>query len=254
MGMNGRFLIPMMLMGGVAVGQGTAPFETASVKPSARQVGPDYNNQITMLPSRFSGRNATLRRLVAEAYGIQLRQVIGPGWLDEKEYDIDGRPGGSSDRREMDLMLRALLADRFHLKQHAETREMPAYELLVDAAGPKIRPVAEGGESNAGGPGVHFRGEMQRFADLLAMQFSIPAASDPSVPSRGGGPAVPVLDKTGLPGVYDFVVAIKPELGVEPVALWTRALREQLGLRVEPRRGPVDVIVVDEALRTPVEN
>src|SRR4051812_46037388 len=204
-GMSGRFVLWMMLLGGVAAGQGTPAFETASVKPSARQVGPDYNNQITMLPSRFSGPNATLRRLVAEAYGIQLRQVIGPGWLDENEYDIEARPAGSADRREMRLMLRALLADRFHLKQHADTREMRVYELLVDAGGPKIRPVAEGAEPVGGGPGVHFRGDMQRFADLLAMQFSIPAATDATEPARGGGPAVPVLDKTGLTGVYDFV-------------------------------------------------
>jgi uncharacterized protein (TIGR03435 family) len=252
--MNGRLLIWMMLLGGVAAGQGTLAFETASVKPSARQVGPDYNNQITMLPSRFSARNATLRRLVAEAYGVQLRQVIGPGWLDENEYDIDARPAGSTDRRKTGFMLRALLADRFHLRQHADTREMRAYELLVDAGGPKIRPVGDGGEPSGGGSGVHFRGEMQRFADLLAMQFSIPAAMDPTQPSRGGGPAVPVLDKTGLTGVYDFVVAIKPELGVEPSTLWSRALREQLGLRIEPRRAPVDVIVVDDALRTPTAN
>ena len=68
-----------------------ATFEVASVKASPRPVGPDYNNQITISPSGLIGRNVTLRRLVAEAHGLQMNQVAGPRWLDQNEYEIDAR-------------------------------------------------------------------------------------------------------------------------------------------------------------------
>src|SRR5271154_1953888 len=68
-------------------------FDLASVKPSQHVVGPDYNNQLTFSETGMKARNATLRRLVAEAYRLQLNQVIGPSWLDQNEYDIEAQAG-----------------------------------------------------------------------------------------------------------------------------------------------------------------
>jgi uncharacterized protein (TIGR03435 family) len=250
-----RFLILLFLLSSAAAGQspGRPAFEVASVKPSQRQVGADYNNQFAISPSGITARNATLRRLVSEAYGIQVRQVVGPSWLDQNEYDIEARTGDNANREQLDLMLRTLLAERFNLKQHRETREMRVYELLVDKDGTKIHSV-KSGETARAGAGFRFHGDMRQFADFLAVQLSIPILDDPTQPGRAGGPAIPVLDRTELPGVYDLAVDVKPELGIDSFTLWQRALREQMGLRIKSRRGPVDVVVVDDAARGPSEN
>lgn len=220
-------------------------FDVASVKASPRPVGPDYNNQLEFSPSAFRARNATLRRLIAEAYGVQLRQVLGPAWLDRNEYEIDARAAAPASRDTLDLMLRSLIAARFHLEQHREAREMRVYELLVEPSGFK---------TPAAGPGLRFHGDLRRFADLIALQLTIPAADDPTQPVRAGGPEVPVLDKTGLTGTYDFTIALRPEPGVSAFSQVQRLLHEQFGLRLEARRAPVDFIVVDNASRVPTEN
>ena len=100
----------------------------------------------------------------------------------------------------------------------------------------------------------HFHGDMREFADLLAFQLSIPAAANPAEPVRASTFPMPVLNKTGLEGIFDFTVDVHPEMGTDAFTLWQRALEEQLGLRIESRKGSVPVLVVDEALKIPTEN
>ncbi len=249
-------LISLALWNSLLLGQfsSTAPtFDVASVRPSERSVGPDYNNQFRYSPAAVTFKNVTLKRLIAEAYRVQLDQISGPRWIDQNEYDIEARTTGVASRAQMALMLRSLLAERFNLREHSETREMRVYELVTDKAGPKIHPVNDG-ESVKAGAGFHFLGDLRQFADLLAVQFSIPAPMSPNEPARAGGPLIPVLDKTGLPGTYDFSVDIRPELGTDMFTAWQRALRDQLGLGVESRKSSVTVVVVDDAARIPTEN
>ena len=150
-------------------------------------------------------------------------------------------------------MLRSLLSSRFRLKVHSETRQMRVYELTVSQKGLAIHPFAPGAAATPGS-GFHFHGDMRQFADLLALQFSIPAANDPSVPVRAGGSEIPVLDKTGLQGIYDFGVDMRPELGTDGFTAWKRALEDQLGLNIESRKSDVEMIVVDDALKLPTAN
>src|SRR4051812_14892618 len=82
---------------------GQPAFDTASVKASGSLAGPDANNRLIFSPAGFSARNATLRRMVAEAYHLQLRQVIGPAWLDRNEYDIDAKAAGAATREQLAL-------------------------------------------------------------------------------------------------------------------------------------------------------
>jgi len=229
-------------------------FEVASVRPSQHEVGPDYNNQITISPDRFVGKNITLKRLVAEAWHCQMNQVTGPGWIDRSEYDVEARMPAGADRQKIALMLRSLLADRFHLKEHSETREMRVYEMTVGKGGPKIQPVKPGALEDSAQSGFHFRGDMREFADLLAVQFSIPAPSDPSTPVRAGGTMIPVLDKTGLQGTYDFTVDQRPEAGTDAFTGWKRTLEDQLGLEIESRKAGVPIVVVDSADKMPTAN
>jgi uncharacterized protein (TIGR03435 family) len=229
-------------------------FDVASVRPSLHTVGPDYNNQITVTPAGFSARNVTLKRLIAEAWNMQINQVVGPRWIEQNEYDINARAAEGATKEQMSSMLKSLLAERFKLKDHTETREMRVYELAVSKTGPKVRPIVAGEPVKTASPGFHFHGEMRQFADLLAVQFSIPAPEDPSVPSRAGGPPMVVLDKTGLEGTFDFSVDIHPELSTDMFTVWQRALEDQLGLRIESRKGVVTVVVVEDALKIPTEN
>ncbi len=248
-------LVSLALSSSVAIGQAstTAPaFDVASVKPSQRLVGPDYNNQLTYSPTGITAKNVTLQRLVAEAYHLQLNQVLGPSWLDKNEYDIDARAGAGT-REQIALMLRSLVAERFKLTQHSEMREMRVYELVVGKSGPKIHPIKDG-ETTTAPAGFHFHGDLRRFADLLAVQLSIPAPVNPGEPVRASASPISVLDKTGLPGIFDFSVDIHPELGTDMFASWQRALEDQLGLRIESRKENVAVLVVDEAARMPTEN
>jgi uncharacterized protein (TIGR03435 family) len=249
-------LISLALSSSVAASQTAttaAVFDVASVKPSQRVVGPDYNNQITYSPTGITGRNVTLKRLLAEAYHLQLNQVLGPNWLDKNEYDVDARAAGVSTREQMALMLRSLVAERFKLTQHREMREMRVYELVIAKSGSKIRPLSDG-ETAKAPAGFHFHGDLRQFADLLAVQLSIPAPDNPGEPARASASPIPVLDKTGLSGIFDFSVDIKPELGTDMFSSWQRVLEDQLGLRIESRKGNVAVLVVDEAARIPTEN
>ena len=228
-------------------------FDVASVRPSQHSVGPDYNNQIAYTPVGFTARNVTLKRLIAEAWHLQTSQVIGAAWLGQNEYDIEARAPEGAGREELAMMLKGLLAERFGLKLHNESRPMRAYDLVVAQGGPRIHPV-DPGAAIAPHPGSHFRGDMRQFADFLTVQFSIPASSDPSVPSIGLGPQIPVLNETGLQGTFEFSVEIKPELNTDGFTAWTRALEDQLGLKIESRKGDVAVVVVDQAARTPTAN
>jgi uncharacterized protein (TIGR03435 family) len=189
-----------------------------------------------------------VKRLVAEAYNLQLNQVLGPGWLSQNEYEVDARTAGVAAKEQMTLMLRRLLIERFHLAAHSETREMRAYELVIGKTGAKIHAM-KNGETSGAQAGFRFHGDLRQFADLLAVQLSIPAPDNPSEPVRASQSPIPVLDKTGLPGIFDFSVDIHPELGTDMFTLWQRALQEQLGLSIEGRKGNVAVVVVDEAAK-----
>jgi uncharacterized protein (TIGR03435 family) len=249
-------LISFALSSPIAFGQvsTTAPmFDVASVKASQHLVGPDYNNQLSYSPTGIIAKNVTLKRLLAEAYQLQLNQVLGPSWLDTNEYDIDARSAGAGANEQHSLMLRSLVAERFKLTQHSEMREMRVYELAIGKSGPKIHPVSNG-ESATVGAGFHFHGNLRRFADLLAVQLSIPASDNPAEPARSSTSLIPVLDKTGLPGIFDFSVDMHPELGTDMFTSWQRALEDQLGLRIESRKENVSVLVVDEASKIPTEN
>lgn len=212
-------------------------FDVASLKASSQTVGPDYNNKLAFEPNGIRARNATLRRLIAEAYGLQVNQIVGPVWLDRNEYDLEAK----SARAVSAGMLQPLLAERFGLKVHHETREMRVFELTVDKGGPKMKPSENGMTA-------------QRFADFLAVQLTIAMPDDPSRPGRATESPAPVIDKTGLTGTWDFNANIRPEVGSDSFVMWQAALKEQLGLKLESRRGAVPVLVVDSAERVPAGN
>jgi uncharacterized protein (TIGR03435 family) len=231
-------------------------FDVASVKPSAKPVGKDYNNQITIGPSTFTGRNVTLKRLIVEAYGIDPPQVFGgPKWLDESEYDVEAKAGQPASQGELRKMLQALLASRYHLAIHRQSRDLKVFELIVDKGGPKVQPVKEGEGTPAPLGSRHFHGTLQQLANLISIQLTIPVATDdPTRPSMASGTPVPVFDKTGLTGTYDLDIEMRLDPTVPSFNRWQNVLQEQLGLKLESRKSQIEGIVVDSAERVPVAN
>ena len=231
-------------------------FEVASVK--RRQPGSSRTGVGTD-PGRLTIRNATLKFCIGWAYGFKDYQISGPGWLDSEHFDIVAKPERGALEDRLRLMLQALLMDRFKLALHRETKELPVYALTLINEGAKIHAVKADGKSRTGGGRGHLTGQkisMPELADLLTL-----------VGQRELGR--PVIDKTGLTGVFDIALSWTPENprpagGNDPEARATtenapspdifRALQQQLGLRLESHKGPVEILVIDHAERVPTEN
>ena len=233
-------------------------FEVATVQPSNPIAAKGGRGGITADPGRLSARRVSLKELVFEAYSVPYYQISGgPSWLDSDEYDIDAKAETPVDRDQMRLMLRTLLADRFKLVIHRESQEMRVYALTVAKNGPLIHAIQGGETVPAKQPplGVqHFHCDMPQFAGLLSIRLSIPLLEDPSTPSRSNGPLIPVLDKTGLKGTYDIDIEVKPEPDGDSITAWQRALQQQLGLKLEAQKAPIEIIVIDHAEKIPVRN
>jgi uncharacterized protein (TIGR03435 family) len=230
-------------------------FDVASVKRSEVQKGIDYRGRVEIAGGRVSARNVTLQHLIAAAYHVQSSQVVaaasgGMKWIDSDEFDIDARADAPATPQQLRAMLQTLLAERFHLVTGREEKELRVNALVVDRGGPKIQP-SQGASST---DGRRFHGDMRQFADLLAVQATIPAAVDPGSPVIASSAPSLVIDRTGLEGVYDIDVDLKPELGTDRFTQWQRVLREQLGLKLESQRVRVEVLAVKSADRVPSAN
>jgi uncharacterized protein (TIGR03435 family) len=231
-------------------------FEVASVKPG------DPNERrvsILMTPGgRFTTTNASLKMLIGFAYDVRNHQISGgPNWLDSEKYNIEAKPDntvtiapGPAGAPQIRLMTQSLLADRFKLTLHRETKEEPVYELLVAKGGPKLKEATETAKGAQQGLRTG-RGEINGMAaplSLLAQMLSQQLGRS-------------VIDKTGLTAKYDFTLTWTPELGQFPggdrpdappppdpngPSLFT-AVQEELGLRLESTKGPVEILVIDHA-------
>jgi uncharacterized protein (TIGR03435 family) len=234
----------------VALGQAPAKvptFDVASVKPDTvgTNEGPGRRNEIVEpTPLGLKMRNIRLRSAMKWAYQVQTGRILGPGWLDSERYLIMAKTGTPEPERQLRLMLQHLLADRFQIKSHRETRDMTVSLITVDKGGPKFKPSGEAGEG-----GVHY--------EIVNKVVANRATLSQFANSLTNAPRSVVPNETGLEGRYDFTL----DLGVyEPIpledfpAVTARGLREQLGLRVESRRSQIPVLVVDHAEKTPIPN
>lgn len=167
---------------------------------------------------------------------------------------MENKAGRAVSREDLGRILQSLLGSRFHLALHHETRELKVYELVIDRGGPKIHAVPERARRRPSAPVISTE-KCWQLAELISIQLSIPAATeDPSRPSIASGPPIPVFDKTGLPGVFDFEYDMKVEPGLPAVNLWQNVLQQQLGLKLDSRKEQVEGVVVDGADRIPVAN
>ena len=232
----------------VAPGFCQAPsFEAASIKPS--EEGEGHSGWHTR-KGYIVLQNMNLRRLVATAYDVTDERVLGsPKWAAEDRYFVEARAAGPADDPELKLMLRTLLAERFQLAIHRDSRTVAGYYLMTIKDRLKIDPDPEtpepgkdGSKSNGSrGRVVTQRVSMAKLSEILSRQLG-----------------APVVDKTNDKGVYSFTLewspeAVRPAGGDSLVATDPGgptiydALAQRLGLKLENKKVPVDVIVVDQA-------
>jgi uncharacterized protein (TIGR03435 family) len=214
-------------------------FEVASVKPNpsgSGHAGIDVDGNMIRMT------NVTLEAAIVWAYEVSAPQLSGPAWLESERYDIVAKTASGAPEP---AMMRALLIERFKLAVHGGTKEFPIYVLVVAKNGPKLKKADPGGDDMSSKRGhVTARSvSMARLADFLAR------------PRTGLGR--PVVDKTGLDGVFDFTLDWTPDSDAQtseaPLSIFV-ALQEQLGLKLETQKGPVEVLIVDHVEKIPVEN
>jgi uncharacterized protein (TIGR03435 family) len=256
-------------------------FDVASIKLHTSAVS---RHGVQALPGGLHAENASVRLLMQNAYAVQAFQIVGgPGWVDSAGYDVEAKAVGNPSRSQIWLMLQSLLEDRFRLKVHRETKELPVYALISAKSGLKLPMPQEGNclssapdapANWAGGrlppPG---QGQMP-----LARCGSVNVVLLPSGARMQGG-KIPmreftrmlsmvlgsaVIDKTGFTDLFDVRLDFLPDEttaalpappsppdDANPSILF--AIQQQLGLKLESTKGPVEVLVIDH-LERPTEN
>ena len=271
-------LIPLVVLAAFAAADGPK-FEVASIKPA------EPNQRGTYIrPGPGGGltiTNMSLKQLITFAWRVQPFQVSGgPPWLDSIHYDILAKPESKASQSELPMMLQGLLADRFHLRVRQETRELPIYALVLarkdGRPGPDLMEAKDGdceqpdparlqAARQPGAPPPRFCGQLMMGVNQINA-IGLPISSLTPLLSRLLGRTV--VDQTGLKGNFNVSLEWTPDEtqtfpprspGDSPVApdsaapsLFT-AFQERLGLKFESQKGPVEIIVVDEAEK-PSEN
>lgn len=255
-------------------------FSVASIKPDKSG---SMGVRIMFGPDNFTATNIPLKMVIREAFDVNDDQVTGePGWIDSDRYDIDAKVDSSDVAAMKDLsfdqrkaMVRALLVERFGLKYHQETRDLPVYALVVAKGGPKLHEAKpgdtypngfKGPDGKAGGAGLmSFNAQGQLTAQGIELSGLVRILSQQTGRT--------VLDKTGLTGKYDFTLQMPPMHGPMPMphaagagppgaddsaddnsgpSIFT-ALQDQMGLKLESQKAPLPVFVIDH-IEQPSEN
>jgi len=282
------FAVPSVLGQGSGVLSGAAPpaatedvkvpeFDVVSVKPDKSGTG---MMRIRSTSDGYSATNVSPKLLIQMAYGIRQDLISGaPGWTDSSRYDFDAKVAGADvdalkklSPEQRRTMLQPALADRFKLKVHSETKQLPVFELVVAKGGSKLKEAAPG-DTYANGikgvDGVGRAGTMRMGPGQLTGQ-GVPIATLVNLLAQQLHQTV--IDKTGLTGKYDLELTWTPDQGSDPMFKGTdgapqkadpapdssgpsifTALQEQLGLKLQSTKGPVETLVVDH-IEMPSEN
>jgi uncharacterized protein (TIGR03435 family) len=239
-------------------------YDVASIKPGK----PGMSSTLLFRLDGLTASRMTLKSLIKEAYGIEDDQILGaPSWLNTQTYDIEAKVDGadtpalerlSEDQRK--LMFQSFLKERFQLKVHRETKELPILALVIAKNGPKLQEAKPGDtypdgiKGPDGKPAGHAGMMMWGNGRLTGQGISIASMVPPLTQQLGRT----VLDKTGLTGRYDVELRWTPDNTSTPTSgpdsgtaaesptpsIFT-AIQEQLGLKLESRKAPVEVLVID---------
>lgn len=226
-----------------------ASFEASSVKPNrSGDLGAQY--LFRPAPGGITASNISLRDYVKWAYGVRDYQISAPAWFNEERYDIVTKTGSPASNDQLRRMLQTLLADRFKMVLRHENKNLSVYAMTVGKNGPKLH------EVEGAGP-VQFR----------SGHFSGPFSMPDLAAALSTRLDLPVVDQTGLTGFYNLTLDWTPDNGragpgdgesgtpgdKSRPSIFV-AIQEQLGLKLQAQKGPVDVLVIDRAEKTPTEN
>jgi len=308
-------LAALLAAGASAQSEAVPEFEVASIKPAP----PPTANMIRVQmhggpgsddPGRLDWQNVSLRNMLTNAFNLKEYQLQGPDWLNTERFDVSAKIPANTTREQFRLMLQKLLADRFKMTFHHETKEHAAYALTVAKGGPKLKesdpndtsgfapmampgrggdiqmraaapppPPPPGAARGGGGPGpggpLPGRGGMMR---MMPGHFEAKKTTvDGLVNMLSNLTGKPVVDETGLKGIYDFTLDYSPESAEGPTmmapppagggevrmpsasepgsgATIYSAVQQQLGLKLEPKKLPLDHVVIDRMEKIPTEN
>jgi len=227
-------------------------FEVASIvpcKPGTPEPPMEHTGmvQFTAPGGKFRASATTVKYLMEWAYNIQPSQHSGdPAWFATDRYDITAQAEGPATDAQMKVMLQTLLADRFKLKLHHETKELTAYVVSVGKNAPKLFPPKEG-EAHAMRMNPKMGSDQKMISvEIVATRFSLTQLIDVFARQLGSV----MVNRTGLDGDYDFTLELTPDESrpspIDPTLLMT-AMREQLGLSLKSQKTPVDVLMIDSA-------
>jgi uncharacterized protein (TIGR03435 family) len=220
-------------------------FEVASIKPCEAGGG-----AIDIAPGSVTMRCIRLTGAIRWAYNVLDVQVSGPDWLDSTRFEIIAKAGTPAKEPELQQMMQRLLADRFKLELRRQTKELNAMVLVVAKGGHKLKAVEQEGSPSFSTGRLNLTGKGATIAQLITFL---------SREIRQ-----PIVDQTGLTGRYDYFLDIaayvtdemRQQQGppVEAPSIVANALQAQLGLKVEAKKLPLEVLVVDKMEKTPSEN
>lgn len=223
-------------------------FDVASIRASQFQSVDGEGSRresIEISPDGLTMRNVTLQSCISWAYTIQDFQIAGA--LDADRFDITAKAAAPTTVPTLRAMLGTLLAERFKLTFHWDTKELSSWVLVVAKGGPKLH------SSQDDAPGVLRPDKSAMVAQHATMSEFVGTLSGPL--------RTPVIDKTGLTGRYDFTVDLssyfapaKPGQQPDMTSIIVSALREQLGLNLESKKEPVQILVIDHAAKNPSAN
>jgi uncharacterized protein (TIGR03435 family) len=251
---------------------GAQTFEVASVKPAAPYKGGPIHIATsggpgTGDPTRLTFSNATLAMVLKTAFDLQdTQKITGPDWLNIDMFDIAATLPPGATKEQMRTMLLNLLAERFHMASHREKQELPSYVLIAAKGGVPLP-----APKNAGSNPSHKERSAPGIRSLTCDNCTV----GQFVKMLGHPEGRLVFDETGVTGTYDFALTYEPDYGVckgctiggagasdppappppnEAPPVLSVALDQQLGLKLEKKKRPVDVIVIDRIERIPVPN
>lgn len=249
-------------------------FEVASIRPSDPNPASPMFIGMSADGAMVRYTNITLRDCIRGAYRVRDFQIAGPDWMTKARFEISAKLPAGASTDQIPEMLQALLAERFKLEIRREMKEENIYALVAGKGGARLKPAEVKTDSKspqALGPDGKPREPMMYGFSPGGVSITAPAASLASlVGLMSLFTARPVIDMTGIQGQYDFRLIFAPERNanvntgappgldgaatpVEPAPSILDAL-QQYGLRLEPRRAPLEILIVNHIEKTPTEN
>ena len=238
---------------------GQSAFETADVHVSPPSTNPTFRGG-ALRGARFEVRTATMVELISFAYDMESDKVLaGPSWLDWDRFDVAAKASPSTTHEDLILMLQKLLAERFQLVIHKDTKPMPAFALTAGKGKPKMKEASGSGDARCQGVPQKPDPGTVPYVVISCHNVTMAALID-VLGGYGGGTymADPVVDQTGLGGTWDFDLKWTArnrlaQAGSDGISLFD-AVDKQLGLKLEAKKAPQAVLIVDSVNEKPAPN